>query len=125
MPAFKLGSPSPFRSASTDGNGWRNRCMPPVSTTCSRTTAFPYIASWTQAQRLMDRQLKTKWPKLLNGIARQLNPIHAQIFRKHPISYYWSTYQHEWAIDVVFHHAADLRRFRSEERRVGKELRSC
>jgi hypothetical protein len=59
----------------------------------------------------MDRQLKTKWPKLLNGIARQLNPIHAQIFRKHPISYYWSTYQHEWALDVVFYHAADLRRF--------------
>ena len=56
---------------------------------------FPWIANWTKAQRLMDRQLKTKWPKLLNGIARQLNPIHGEIFRKHPISYYWSTYQHE------------------------------
>ncbi|HEY6372467.1 MAG TPA: hypothetical protein VIX37_17960, partial [Candidatus Sulfotelmatobacter sp.] len=32
---------------------------------------FPYIANWTKAQRLMDRQLKTRWPKLLNGIARQ------------------------------------------------------
>ena len=72
---------------------------------------FPYIANWTQAQRLMDRQLQTKWPKLLNGIAHQLNPIHAQIFRKHPISYYWSTYQHEWALDVVFRHATDLRHF--------------
>jgi hypothetical protein len=72
---------------------------------------FPWIANWTKAQRLMDRQLKTRWPKLLNGIARQLNPIHAEIFRKHPISYYWSTYQHEWALDVVFHHAADLRHF--------------
>ena len=59
----------------------------------------------------MDRQIKTKWPKLLNGIAQQLNPIHAEIFRKHPIFYSWSTYQHEWALDVVFHHAADLRRF--------------
>lgn len=72
---------------------------------------FPWIADWTKAQRLMDRQLKTKWPKLLNGIARQLNPMHAQIFRKHPLSYYWSTYQHEWALDVVFHHPADLRHF--------------
>jgi hypothetical protein len=72
---------------------------------------FPYIANGTKAQRLMDRQLKTPWPKRLNGIARQLNPIHAQIFRKYPISYYWSTYQHEWALDVVFHHAADLRHF--------------
>jgi hypothetical protein len=72
---------------------------------------FPWIANWSQAQRLMDSQLKSKWPKLLNGIARQLNPIHTEIFRKHPISYYWSTYQHEWALDVVFHHTADLRRF--------------
>ena len=72
---------------------------------------FPWVADWTKAQRLLDRQLKTRWPKLLNGIARQLNPIHTEIFHKHPISYYWSTYQHEWAIDVVFHHAADLRRF--------------
>jgi len=30
---------------------------------------------------------------------------------KHPVSYYWSIYQHEWALDVVFHHAADLRHF--------------
>jgi hypothetical protein len=72
---------------------------------------FPWIANWPKAQRLMDRQLKTKWPKFLNGIARQLNPIHAQIFRKQPASYYWSTYQHEWALDVVFHQAADLRHF--------------
>ena len=72
---------------------------------------FPWVADWTQAQRLMDRQLKTKWPKLLNGIARQLNPVHTEIFRKYPISYYWSTYQHEWATDVIFHQAAHLRRF--------------
>src|SRR5437667_7780620 len=72
---------------------------------------FPYMSNWTKAQCLMDRQLRTQWPKLLNGIARQLNPIHAQIFHKHPLSYYWSVYQHEWALDVVFHHAADLRRF--------------
>ena len=72
---------------------------------------FPWVADWSKAQRLLDRQLKTKWPKLLNGIARQLNPIHAQIFPKHPVSYYWFTYQHEWALDVVFPQAADLRRF--------------
>lgn len=72
---------------------------------------FPGIADWSKAQRLLDRQLKTRWPKLLNDIARQLNPIHADIFRKRPVSYYWSVYQHEWALDVVFHHAADLRRF--------------
>jgi hypothetical protein len=44
---------------------------------------FPWTANWTKAQRLMDHQLKTRWPKLLNGIARQLNPIHVEIFRKY------------------------------------------
>jgi hypothetical protein len=39
MPASKLGSRSPFRSASTDGNGWRDRCKPPVWSTCSMITA--------------------------------------------------------------------------------------
>ena len=58
----------------------------------------------------MDWQLKAKWPKLLNDLAQQLNPLHGEIFEKHPVSYYWSTYQSEWAIDIAFQKAADLRR---------------
>ena len=71
---------------------------------------FPWIEDWAKAQRLMDQQLRTEWPKVLKPIARQLNPVHEQIFAKCPRSYYWSTYQSEWAIDVVFRRAADLRR---------------
>jgi hypothetical protein len=71
---------------------------------------FPWIADWTRAQRLLDRQLQANWPKLLQGMVRQLNPIHEEIFQKRPLSYYWSTYQSEWAIDIVFRQAADLRR---------------
>jgi len=37
---------------------------------------FPWVADWEQAQPLMDRQLQTKWPKLLDEIAGHLNPIH-------------------------------------------------
>jgi hypothetical protein len=47
---------------------------------------------------------------LLDGVAKQLDPIHGEIFQKHPVSYYWSTYQSEWAIDIAFREAADLRR---------------
>lgn len=71
---------------------------------------FPWIEDWARAQRLMDQQLRTEWPKVLEPIARQLNPVHEQIFAKYPLSYYWSTYQSEWAIDVVFRKAAELRR---------------
>lgn len=71
---------------------------------------FPWIEDWARAQRLMDRQLRTEWPKNLEPIARQLNPVHGEIFARYPLSYYWSTYQSEWAIDVVFRKAAELRR---------------
>lgn len=71
---------------------------------------FPWIEDWAKAQRLMDQQLRTEWPKVLEPLARQLNPVHEQIFAKYPLSYYWSTYQSEWAIDVVFPKAAELRR---------------
>jgi hypothetical protein len=71
---------------------------------------FPWIADWAKAQHCMDQQLQANWPKLLNGLAQQLNPIHGEIFHQHPVSYYWSSYQSEWAIDIVFREAADLRR---------------
>jgi hypothetical protein len=71
---------------------------------------FPWIADWAEAQRLLDAQLHTAWPPLLDRIAAALNPAHATIVHQHPVPYYWSTYQSEWAIDVVFRHAAVLRR---------------
>lgn len=71
---------------------------------------FPWIEDWAKAQGLMDQQLRTDWPKVLNPIARQLNPVHGEIFARYPLSYYWSTYQSEWAIDVVFRKASELRR---------------
>jgi len=39
MPAFRPGSLSLSKSASTDGNGWPARCKPPASITCKKTTA--------------------------------------------------------------------------------------
>ena len=71
---------------------------------------FPWVADWEQAQQLMNAQLQAKWPELLDGIAHLLNPIHEEIFRRFPLRYYWSTYQSEWASDIVFRTAEDLRR---------------
>jgi hypothetical protein len=71
---------------------------------------FPWIEDWPRAQQLMDQQLKVDWPTLLTGIAGRLNPLHDQFFQAHPANYYWSTYQSEWAIDLTFRTADDLRR---------------
>jgi len=94
-----------------NGREWLARQMDTAGLEYVRQdNCFPWIADWARAQRLMDRQLKTHWPKLLDGIARQLNPAHQEIFRQFPVAYYWSTYQSEWATDVVFGEAAALRR---------------
>jgi hypothetical protein len=58
----------------------------------------------------MDLQLRANWPKMLNRIADGLNPIHEEIFQRFPMDYYWSTYQSEWATDIVFRVAEDLKR---------------
>lgn len=63
---------------------------------------FTWIEDYQQAQKWMDQQLKAHWPKLLQGIASQLNPMHQQIFSQFPVQHYWSLYQSEWAMDLNF-----------------------
>ena len=75
-----------------------------------RDNCFPWVEDWVQAQQLMDGQLKVEWPRLLDEIAGQLNPIHEEVFAEYPLNYYWSTHQSEWASDVVFREASALRR---------------
>jgi hypothetical protein len=75
-----------------------------------QANCFPWVADWGQAQQLMNAQLQAKWPELLDGIAHLLNPIHEEIFQCFPLQYYWSTYQSEWATDIVFRRPEDLRR---------------
>lgn len=68
---------------------------------------FPWIEDVEAAQRLMNEQLKTAWPPVLESIARQLNPAHAEMVGA-ASRYYWSTYQSEWATDVMFDSAEVL-----------------
>jgi hypothetical protein len=63
---------------------------------------FPWIRNMKQAQRLMDRFLNIAWPRRLDRFAKALNPAHPKLFGPHPLQYYWSVYQSEWATDVMF-----------------------
>lgn len=63
---------------------------------------FTWLGDPKLAQRLMDKQLTTDWPRALDDIARRLNPQHRTIFKSSPMDYYWSVYQSEWATDVMF-----------------------
>jgi hypothetical protein len=93
-----------------NGREWLARQLDQAGLAYARhDNCFPWIEDWTRAQQLMDQQLRVDWPTLLTDIADRLNPIHDQLFHAYPASYYWSTYQSEWAIDLTFRTAEDLR----------------
>lgn len=71
---------------------------------------FTWLEDPERAQHLMDKQLTIDWCRALDSIARMLNPLHRQIFRSWPMSYYWSAYQSEWATDLCFEDHASLSR---------------
>lgn len=73
-----------------------------------RDNTFTWLEDIAQAQTLFDQQLRANWPSLLDGLAEALNPVHADIFAKHPCRYYWSVADSEWATDVMFRSRAAL-----------------
>ena len=94
-----------------NGREWLARQMDRVGLQYVRCdNCFPWVADWGQAQRLLDTQRRMLWPRRLDKIARALNPVHGEMFRLFPVRYYWTTYQTEWATDVVFRRADVLRR---------------
>jgi len=68
------------------------------------------VEDFARAQAFLDAQLRTAWPTLLEEIARPLNPLREELFGDFCPGYYWTTYQSEWATDLVFRDPAALRR---------------
>jgi len=69
---------------------------------------FTFIEDMPRAQEMMDRQLTTPWPSVLNDIAGQLNPLQGELFGDFDLSYYWTVHQSEWATDLRFKDPARL-----------------
>lgn len=67
-----------------------------------RNNCFVALADVPAAQRLMDHQLKTDWRAMLDALAAKVNPVEGQIFGAHPVPYYWSADETEWASDILF-----------------------
>jgi DNA-binding HxlR family transcriptional regulator len=102
----------PFRiQICMNGREWLSRQMDRAGLRYVRQdNCFPWIEDFSKAQELMEQQLSTDWPEALNDIAAMLNPIHEEIFRHFHVNYYWTTHQSEWAIDIRFRLAEDLKR---------------
>lgn len=75
-----------------------------------RENCLSWVSDVDKAQRMLDGQLKTNWPKLLRRITREVNPSLEQLLllEGKPLEYYWSMDQSEWASDVMFKDAASL-----------------
>jgi len=71
---------------------------------------FTQVTDFAGAQLLLEAQLRTDWPTLLAGLAQTVNPLREELFGDLCPGYYWSTYQSEWATDLVFADPASLRR---------------
>jgi hypothetical protein len=92
-----------------NGREWLAQCMTRSGIGFRRhDNCFTRLDDPAKAQQLLDRQLKTAWPAALNGLARAVNPLHRRIFAAAPMDYYWSSYQTEWATDLLFSDPAAL-----------------
>ncbi len=63
---------------------------------------FVSVQDWTRAQQLLDQQLQTDWVQALDALQQQVHPLHPGHLGRMPVKYNWTTYQSEWASDVVF-----------------------
>jgi hypothetical protein len=73
-----------------------------------RDNCFTWIKDFAAAQRLLDAQLETDWPALLQRWITQSNPVEPAFLGK-PVPYYWTVQEGEYATDIVFRTEEDLR----------------
>jgi hypothetical protein len=76
-----------------------------------KENTFVRIGDLAAAQRLLDEQLQTDWPRELGAILNAVHPLHREICRPLDLRYYWSASDTEFATDVMFRDAQSLARF--------------
>ena len=78
----------PFRiQICVNGREWLARSMDAAGLHyLQRDNCFTWLEHPERAQQLMDRQVRSDWPVLLNDIACSLNPLHETMFAAFPRS---------------------------------------
>lgn len=69
---------------------------------------FTWIEDVAQAQALLDEQLKSNWPVLLNGLVEKTCPGLPRLFSPLRVEHYWSADETEYATDLMFRSSAQL-----------------
>ncbi len=93
-----------------NGREWLSRQMDEAGMRYQRQdNCFPWIEDFPRAQILMDQQLNTNWASALERCAQRIHPRFGELFANYPVSYYWTTFQSEGAMDIVFRDPRQLR----------------
>jgi hypothetical protein len=66
-----------------------------------------HVDDYARAQRLLDRQLDTRWDPMLDGFLAEVFPAKEAILGPH-LSYYWTLWQSEWATDLIYPSPKDI-----------------
>lgn len=95
-----------------NGREWLGRQLDQAGVAYKKKqNCFCWIEDLAKAQALLDEQLHTDWPPLLNGLLQECHPLHREICRPIHQEYYWSASDTEYATDVLFKDAASLSRW--------------
>lgn len=94
-----------------NGREWLSRQMDQAGIGYRRQdNCFPWIQDFPRAQVLMQQQLTTDWTSALDALAARTHPLFPELSAHYPMQYYWTSFQSEWALDIVFRDPQQLRR---------------
>jgi hypothetical protein len=86
-----------------NGREWLGRQLDAAGLAYRRCdNCFLELADPVRAQQICDQQLKTRWRRCFLKLLHEYHPSHKELFREHPVEYYWSLEQSEWATDILF-----------------------
>jgi hypothetical protein len=95
-----------------NGREWLSRTMAKEKLRHQRSdNKILWVEDWQRAQQLMDEQLQTNWPTVLDAWQQQVHPLHPGHLGKMSLDYNWTAHQSEWASDVAFASRAELERW--------------
>lgn len=75
-----------------------------------RENCLVWVENATQAQELLNQQVRLDWAQEMGNLLRQCHPTSKQIARPLGLEYYWSVSESEYATDVLFRRPEDLTR---------------
>lgn len=94
-----------------NGREWLARQLDAAGLAYQRSdNCFLELADRERAQQFCNDQLKTRWRRCFLKLLHEYHPSHKELFWEHPVEYYWSLEQSEWATDILFRSSEALAR---------------